>query len=276
MDNIQGLGIGLRDEFMYDIISKNSILKPNWLEIIPENWLIIPKKHLKIFEQLIAKYPIVCHGVSLSIASSKKQFDKKFLSQIKIFLDRYNFQNYSEHFSFCNYNGVQTHELLPPAFNKKSIKTIVNNIDYVQNILQRELILENTAWYYAIDSQMSESDFLNEICAKSGAKMIFDINNVYVNSKNHNFSATSFIDKLNLKNIAYYHIAGHSKIKDGTLIDSHNKRVKKSVLKLMEYVVKKHNAPMILERDNNIPALQTLTKEFNIINEAYVKAQNAN
>ncbi len=264
---ISAMGIALREEFMYEI--ESSTLNPSWLEIIAENWIQIPKKHIKIFENLISKYPIMCHGVGLSIASDKTQINTAFIRQIKTFLDRYGFENYSEHISFSNYDGIQTHELLPPPFNTQSINTIVDNIDYVQNILQREIILENTAWYYLMDNQIKESEFLNEISKRSGAKILLDLNNIFVNSQNHNFDAKNMIDEVDLCNVAYYHIAGHTKLQDGTLIDSHDRRVSKKVIELMKYTLSKHYAPLLLERDANIPPIEVLSKEFNAIKNEY-------
>ena len=263
MKGIQNLGIGLRDEFAYDII--NSDLKASWLEIIPENYFKIARKHRDIFHKIIDNYPIVCHGVSLSIASDRGDISEDFLISMRNFLDKYNFLHYSEHFSFCHFHNKQSYELLPPPLNYKSIKTIVENIDFVQNFLNRELILENASWYYSIDNELKESDFINEICKQSGAKMIMDVNNVYVNATNHNFSAKDFILDINKDNIAYYHIAGHLKKNNGQLIDTHGSKVKDEVLSLLELALKRKKSPVLLERDNNIPPFKTLTKEFDRI-----------
>ena len=270
MKEFKGLGIGLRDEFMYDLL-ESDILQPNWLEIIPENWFVIPKKHQKLFKTLVDKYPIMCHGVSLSIASDSSQMQegmsKAFLIKMKSFLNEWGFKNYSEHFSFCHLHGKQTYELLPPPLTKKSVQTIVDNIDYVQNFLNRELILENASWYYNIEPELSESEFINQICKQSGAKLLLDINNVYVNSKNHNFSPHQFIKEIDKNHIAYHHIAGHLKTKDGDLIDTHGAKVKNDVLELLDFTLKIKKSPVLLERDNNIPPFKTLAKEFNKIKE---------
>ncbi len=268
MKKFQGLGIGLRDEFMYDLLD-SSILQPNWLEIIPENWFVIPKKHQKLFKNLVDKYPIMCHGVSLSIASETSQMkegmSKLFLIKMKKFLDEWGFKYYSEHFSFCHFHGKQTYELLPPPLTNKSVQSIVDNIDYVQNFLNRELILENASWYYDIESEFSESEFINQVCKKSGSKLLLDVNNVYVNSKNHNFSPYKFIEEINEEHIAYHHIAGHLKTDNGDLIDTHGSKVKDDVLELLNFTLKRKKSPVLLERDNNIPPFKTLAKEFNKI-----------
>lgn len=268
MQEFNGLGIGLRNEFMYELL-QSDILQPNWLEIVPENWFVIPKKHQKLFKAFVDKYPIMCHGVSLSIASSSHQMkeglSKAFLTKMKVFLNEWGFKNYSEHFSFTHLHNKQTYELLPPPLTRQSIRDIVDNIDYVQNFLDRELILENASWYYNIEPELSESEFINQVCKQSGAKLLLDINNVYVNSKNHNFSPYKFIEEIDKEHIAYHHIAGHLKRENGDLIDTHGSKVNDDVFKLLDFTLKRKISPVLLERDNNIPPFKTLAKEFNKI-----------
>ena len=117
MLNIKGCGLGLRSDFLLDL--KNSDFNPDFWEITPENWMHMPKIFEKAFEEAVFSKPTVAHGLSLSIGSADK-LNKKFVKQIKTFLDRYNIEHYSEHLSFSSLDGNQSYELLPLPMTKKS------------------------------------------------------------------------------------------------------------------------------------------------------------
>merc|ERR1711879_484957 len=133
----------------------------------------------------------------------------------------------------------------------------------VEDIIQRNLILENATYYYVPYAEMTEIDFINEVLEKSGVKMLLDVNNVFVNSVNHTFKARKFIDGIDKSKVAYMHMAGHYSDEDsGLKIDSHGMPICLGVWKLLEYTLKHLDAPVMIERDNNIPPLETLAKEY--------------
>jgi len=264
--NIQGCGLGLREEFIFDILDCDT--QPSWLEIVPENWINTPKKYQKIFNQIMGRYNVVCHGLSLSIGSLEP-LDMNFLKKLKNFLDEYDIKHYSEHLSFSSLQGIQSYELLPLPMTQEVIENVVQKIDIAQNYLKRELILENATYYYVPQSTMSESEFINKVFKKSGSKMLLDINNVFVNSFNHNFDPYKFIDDIDLNTIAYYHVAGHLEYKENLWIDTHGMAVKDEVWELVAYSLKKKKAPILLERDNNIPPLKALMKEYKKLQSIY-------
>jgi uncharacterized protein (UPF0276 family) len=269
MNDIIGCGLGLRSEFIKDV--KYLQDKPNWFEIVPENWFNIPQEFKKDFEYIANNFNLVAHGLSLSIGSCE-DVDLNFLKRLKEFLDRYNIKYYSEHISFTSLEGVQSYELLPLPMNEEILKKIVQKIDIVQNYLKRELILENATYYFVPSSTMSESEFINEIFKRSGAKMLLDINNVFVNSFNHKFDAIEFLDSLDFSKVAYYHIAGHLEYEDDLYIDTHGAKVKQEVWELLQYALKRKKVPVLLERDNNIPPLKVLIKEYYKLKEIYENA----
>jgi len=266
MKNINGCGLGLREEFIFDL--QKSTNKPSWLEVTPENWIHTPKKYQKVFDFLMDEFDIVCHGLSLSIGSYE-DLDMKFLKQLKEFMDRYNIQHYSEHLSFSSLQGVQSYELLPLPMNKKEVDKIRQKVQIVQDYLKRELILENATYYYVPSSTMSEIEFINEVFEKSGAKMLLDINNVFVNSYNHKFDPFKYLDDIDFSKVAYYHVAGHLEYKENLWIDTHGMPVKDEVWDLAKYTLKKKKAPLLLERDNNIPKYKNLIKEYNKMEKIY-------
>ncbi len=273
MNNIKGLGLSLRRDFLQEIDSDGFL--PDWWEIAPENWFNIPYHHREKFEEIISLKPIVAHGLSLSIGSPEP-IDKTFLQQMKRFLDKYKIENYSDHISFSTLFGAQTYELLPLSMTKKMITHISGKIKQVEDFLGRGLILENSTYYYVPDSDMREVDFINELMEKSGARLLLDVNNIYVNSKNHNFDAHQFLDELELSHAAYIHVAGHYEdSKLDMIIDSHGMSVKEEVWDFLSDTLKKVDIPVMIERDNNIPGYKEMQKEYKILKSVVKGAKYA-
>lgn len=272
MNKVKGCGLGLRSDFLLDV--KDSNFQPDWWEVTPENWMHMPKYFEKAFEEAVFSRPTVAHGLSLSIGSVDK-VDKKFVKQMKTFLDRYEIEHYSEHLSFSSMNGKQSYELLPVPMTKKMVDIISDKVKEVEDILDRSLILENATYYYVPYAEMAEVDFINEVLEKSGARMLLDVNNVFVNSVNHSFKARKFIDGIEKKHVAYMHMAGHYFDEDsGFKIDSHGMPICSGVWKLLEYTLKQIDAPVMIERDNNIPPLKTLAKEYKQMSEIVKRVKN--
>lgn len=270
MTTLTGCGLGLRREFLQE--ASKSIFKPDFWEITPENWIYMPYHHKDAFEKIAFGNKIVAHGVSLSIGSDKKP-SKKFILQLKEFLDRYEIKEYSEHISFSAHNFSQSYELLPLPLTKKMLNKLCNRIEYTQEMLKRELILENATYYYLPQKEMDEADFINTLMKKSGAKLLLDVNNVFVNSVNHHFNAYDFINAIDLSCVSYIHVAGHFNDKaSGFLIDTHGKNVSKKVWELVAYALQKRKLPTMIERDNNIPKLQELIKEYEHLQSIYKEA----
>lgn len=260
-------GLGLRAEFLGELAKSD--FKPDFWEIVPENWLFMPFFHRQNFENIINNSFVVAHGVSLSLGSNTP-VDMKFLTQIKRFLNRYEIKHYSDHISFSSLNGHNTHELLPIPLTKNMLQMLCEKVDLVQNFLKRELILENATFYYKMSQEMSESEFINELSTKSGAKILLDVNNIFINSLNHGFNARKFIDEIELKNVAYIHVAGHL---DGKIIvDTHGNNVCDGVWDLLNYTLKKRKIPTMIERDNDIPSLNELILEYEKLREIYKNA----
>mgnify|MGYP005840136491 FL=1 len=273
MIDIKGCGLGLRSDFLLDI--KNHEFRPDFWEITPENWMNMPRVFKDAFEQIVSQRPTIAHGLSLSIGSVDK-LNRKFVKQMKKFLDRYNIEYYSEHLSFSSLDNRQSYELLPVPMTKKMVEVISDRVKEVEDIIQRNLILENATYYLVPYSQMKETDFINEVLEKSGAKMLLDVNNVFVNSVNHGFKARKFIDEIDTSKVAYMHMAGHYFDEEFNMkIDSHGMPIENGVYKLLEYTLQQANAPILLERDNNIPPLNELITEYKEIEKIYKKAQNA-
>lgn len=260
MKTIKGCGLGLRREFLEDFTALKK--KPDWIEITPENWIFTPHRYRENFEQIMGTLPVVAHGVSLSIGSPEA-VDKSFLADIKTFLDRYSIEHYSEHLSFSTLGGIQTYELLPLPMTRAMVIHIGDKIKQVQDFLQRPLILENASYYLAPYSEMREIDFINEIVEYANTSLLLDVNNVFVNATNHGFDADKYIEQIPPSRVAYMHIAGHLEYPDeALLLDTHGEAITKKVWKLLDRTLKKIDAPVMIERDNNIPPLKELMGEY--------------
>lgn len=272
MQGITGSGLGLRGEFIHNLLPSG--FKPDWLEITPENWIYMPYAYRETFSEIVSKFPIVSHGVSLSIGSPEK-LNRKFLKDLKNFLDEHKIQHYSEHLTFSSFQGSQTYELLPLPMTKGMIEHVADRVKEVQDILERPLILENATYYHLPYMEMREVDFLNGVMEASGAKMLLDVNNIFVNATNHNFDAKTFINELDIDKAAYIHVAGHTLYEaENLIIDSHGTEVCSEVWDLLSYLLEKIDVPVMLERDNDLPELEILANEYQSLRDLVQEAQD--
>lgn len=256
------VGIGYRKEFSKEFLQSDS-LKPDFIEVAPENWIDLGGYWKKELNKVADKYPIYSHGLSLSIGSPEG-IDVEFLKKIKLFLDEYQIPIYSEHLSFTKIKNAHLYDLLPIPFTHDAIRQVVENIKQVQDILNRRLIIENVSYYTTMVSEMKEVDFINEILLQSDCELLLDVNNIFVNAFNHQYDPIHFINHINLDKLRYIHIAGHEKVNERLIIDTHGEPIIDPVYDLYEYTIRKINqdVPTLLERDFNIPELSELNQEL--------------
>lgn len=266
------VGIGYRKDFSKEFLS-SGILQPDFVEVAPENWMGIGGYWKQQLKKVTDKYPLYTHGLSLSIGSPD-ELDVEFVKHVKKFLDENNVVLYSEHLSFTKAENAHTYDLLPIPFTKQAVEHVVNKIQQAQEILGRKLILENASYYTTLKEEMSETEFINEIIQKSGCEMLLDVNNVYVNSFNHSYDAKNFISKLPLDKVKYIHMAGHLKVNDKLIIDTHGEAIIDPVYQLLDFTMKElgRDVPVLLERDFNIPQLSELQNEINTIRKIKTNA----
>jgi len=259
----QVVGIGYRKDFGEEFL-QSEILQPSFIELAPENWMNIGGYWKKVLRRLSEKYPVTAHGLSLSIGSPEG-LDWNFLKQVKQFLQDYNVTVYSEHLSYSKCNNAHLYDLLPIPFRHDAVKHIVERIKQVQDFLGRKITMEIVSYYTPVAAEMTEVEFVNEIIKGSDCNLLLDVNNVYVNAFNHNYDAHNFIDQLPLDTVAYIHMAGHEKVSEDLIIDTHGQPIIDPVYKLFEYTVNKLQSPVpvLLERDFNIPEFPELAMEMN-------------
>lgn len=277
MQSIQGkTGIGFRRDFAEEFLSNTSPLAPQFVEVAPENWMNIGGYWQGVLERVSEKYPILCHGLSLSIGSPD-ELDVPFVKKVKAFLDRYQVPIYSEHLSYSKCANAHLYDLLPIPFKKDAVAHIVQRIKQVQDILERPLVLENVSYYTPVAAEMTEAEFVSAIVEESGCKLLLDVNNIYVNAFNHGYNASEFLHSLPLHRVAYIHMAGHEQVADDLIIDTHGQPIIHPVYQLFEEAVSLlEPVPVLLERDFNLPELKELQGELNqlqtICNAAWSKS----
>ena len=266
---IEGAGLGLRTSFIEEVFEYE--YKPRWFEVAPENWIGKGGYLKKLFEKVRENFPVVCHGLSLSIGSPES-VNTDFLKELKDFLDFYEIEVYSEHISFSSVENKNLYDLFPLPFTKKFADFVADKVSYVQDYLKRQLILENISYYEVIYKEIDEVEFIKRIIEKSGAKVLLDINNVYVNSVNHGYSPQEYISFFSSDEVAYLHIAGHERLSDNLIIDTHGAPVIQEVYELLKFSLGHlGKKPVLLERDNNIPPYSELLEEYKTV-EAIVES----
>jgi uncharacterized protein (UPF0276 family) len=258
---MKNTGLGLRREIADDLIGLSPQDRPAFVEIAPENWMNLGGYWKNKLRQASEKYDIFCHGLSLSIGSPDK-LNVSFIKEVKKFLDEYDVKMYSEHLSYSKSDNAHLYDLLPIPFREDAITHIVKRIKQVQEILERPIALENVSYYTPVAAEMDEATFIRAIVEESGCKMLLDVNNIYVNSHNHNYDAREFYQNLPLNHVAYIHMAGHKKIREDLIIDTHGADIIDPVYSLFEWAIEYlPPTPVLLERDFNIPEMNHLLKE---------------
>lgn len=268
---VYGAGLGLRRSFMDDLAAVDNA-PLDFLEVAPENWLEMGGRLGKKLRFFTERYPMLCHGLSLSIGGPAP-LDETFIKRLKNFLDEHQVRLYSEHLSYCGDDG-HLYDLMPIPFTEAAAHYVAERIQRVQDILQRRLIIENVSYYAAPGQEMDELDFVNAILQEADCDLLLDVNNVYVNSINHGYDAKTFIDAIDSQRIAYMHIAGHYNEAEDLIVDTHGASVIDPVWDLLQHSYQRHGIrPTLLERDFNIPDLQTLFAEVNRIRDYQQVAQ---
>ncbi|BED89546.1 UPF0276 protein [Pseudoalteromonas sp. MM1] len=259
------VGLGLRRE-MLDELLVHIPKQIDFMEVAPENWLKLGGRFKKQFKTLTDANNFVCHGLSLSIGSPEP-LDIDFVKSLKTFFDQHNIKLFSEHLSYCSGKG-HMYDLMPIPFTEDAIAHVVPRIKQVQDILERQIAIENVSYYAAPGQQLSELEFTNAILEQADCKLLLDVNNIYVNSINHGYNADAFLLGLPTNRIAYGHVAGHYNEADDLIVDTHGADVIDPVWDLLDKAYQAHGVfPTLLERDFNIPSINTLTKELDIIHD---------
>ena len=263
---ISGIGLGFRRDIADELLTLSDN-QPRFLELAPENWINMGGYWGRKLKEASEKYPITCHGLSLSIGAPDP-IDIDFLDKIKSFMKEYNVQIYSEHLSYSKCDNAHLYDLLPIPFRQDAVDHIVGKIKQVQDFLEMPIALENVSYYTPVGAEMEEHEFIKAIVEESGCNLLLDVNNVYVNAFNHDYDAHAFIKNLPLEKVEYVHMAGHTQVSPDTIIDTHGEAIIDPVFDLFEWTLDYIKpVPVLLERDFNIPEMAELQQELGRLNK---------
>lgn len=266
-----GFGLGLRKEHYNAILNASEDQQPDidWFEILTENYLIEGGKPLYFLDQICERYPVVMHGVSMSIGSADP-IDINYLTQVKNLAERTNAHWISDHLCFTGLDGVNAHDLLPLPYTEETIKFVANKIKQTQDFLGRRILIENVSSYITYkQSGMTEWEFVTAIAEESDSLMLLDINNIFVSAFNHDFDPIEYLDGVPPERVQQHHLAGHTHY-DDYIIDTHDSFVVDGVWELYKEAVKRFdNVSTMIERDDNIPELPELMQELQMARDIY-------
>ena len=254
-----GLGVGLRTQHFTDALaSENEI---DWLEIVSENFMDTRGRPLHVLDRLSERYPIVMHGVAMSIGGTDP-LDFEYLKRLKILADRIDAQWLGDHVCWTGVATHNGHDLYPMPYNEDSLNHIVARIRTVQDYLERPLELENPSTYLTFaSSTMAEEDFIAAMAEAADCALLLDVNNVYVTCRNHDLDAQSYLDAIPYDRVVQMHLAGHTD-KGDHCIDTHDDHVCDAVWDLYAQVVERTGGTAtLLEWDDHIPAWPELVAE---------------
>jgi uncharacterized protein (UPF0276 family) len=259
---LQGFGLGLRPVHYGALLGERHAI--DWLEIISENYLVPGGQPLDFLERIRSRYPMVMHGVSLSIGGTDP-LDRRYLADLRQLARRVEPAWISDHLCWTGVEGRNVHDLLPLPYTEEALALVTARVGEVQDFLGRQILLENVSSYLAYrDSEMTEWEFLSEVARRADCALLLDINNIYVSAVNHGFDPLIYLRGVPRERVRQFHLAGHSDM-DGHLIDTHDHPVAAPVWELYAQAVEHFGpVPTMIERDDNIPELGELVAELDV------------
>ena len=257
---VHGVGLGLRRVFFDELLSSPD-LEIDFMELAPENWLNFGGRQGRQLRALTERLPFVCHGLSLDLGGIQP-LDETYIRSLKKFFNEHDIHAYTEHLSYCGDSG-HLYDLMPIPFTEEAVYYVADRIRRVQDVLERKIGIENVSFYAMPSQEMTEKDFVNAVLQEADCGLLFDVNNTYVNSINHQYDAEDYMQSMPSSRMMYLHMAGHFDEADDLKIDTHGQPVKEQVWTLLDKTYQQHGLiPTLLERDFNIPPLAELMFEI--------------
>jgi uncharacterized protein (UPF0276 family) len=258
--DIAGIGLGVRQEFVAEIATTPREI--DFIEIVPENWIRPQTRGL--IDPCIERWPTVPHSIHLSIGGPDPM-DLAFLAAMREITRKIRAPFYSDHVCYSKVHGIHTGELLPMPFSAEAIEHIAARAAEFRANMDVPLVLENPTYYSVMPgSTMGEAEFLTTLLAEADCGMLLDVNNVWVNARNHGYDAHAFIDRMPMDRVRQLHMAGHDYNEPlDTIVDTHGAAVRDEVWTLYRYTLKKAGRliPTVIEWDNKLPPLAQVLDE---------------
>jgi uncharacterized protein len=253
-----GFGVGLRRPHYLHVLDNHP--RMDWFEVTSENFMVEGGRPIEIIEEVRSQYPIVMHGVSLSIGSTDP-LNLSYLKQLGMLARRFQPAWVSDHLCWTGVGGRNLHDLLPLPYTEETVGHVAGRIKQVQELLERPILIENISSYLEFtSSRLAEWEFLTAVAEEADCGILLDINNIFVNAFNHRFDPVRYIDSVPTKRVIQFHLAGHSDY--GTyLLDTHDEPIRPEVWALYEHAVRRFGRiSTLIEWDDNIPDFEVLAE----------------
>ncbi|BBF72282.1 MNIO family bufferin maturase [Sphingomonas bisphenolicum] len=257
-----GFGLGLRTPHYQDFLT--SAVPVDFVEVISENFMVDGGRPRHILDQIRERHPVALHGVSMSIGSADG-LDRAYLVRLKTLVDHLDPLFVSDHLCWTRIEGFNAHDLLPLPYTDEALDLVCANILQAQDMLERPMLIENPSTYlqFTADS-MTEWQFLDAMCARTGCGLLLDVNNIYVSAVNHGFDPMAYLAGVPADRVRQIHLAGHSEGRD-RLIDTHDQPVPPPVWSLYAEACRRTGpVATMIERDDDIPPLADLLTELDM------------
>jgi len=257
-----GFGLGLRTDHYQHIIDERPAI--DWFEALSENYMVAGGKPKHYLRRIREDYPIVLHGVSLSIGSSD-ELNPDYLNSLQELIHEVEPEWVSDHLCWTGVAGVNTHDLMPLPYTEEAISHVADRIIQVQDKLKRRLLIENVSSYVNYEhSCMQEWEFYAEVVERADCLMLLDLNNIYVSARNHHFDPFEYLKSIDAERVQQFHLAGHTDNSDH-VIDTHDHDVRDEVWELYRAALRQFGfISTMIERDDNIPPFADLQAELDI------------
>ncbi|HTD04788.1 DUF692 domain-containing protein [Undibacterium sp.] len=266
-----GFGLGLRTDHYHQVLAGPQRI--DWFEILSENYMVPGGKPLAMLDRIRQDYPMVMHGVSMSIGTPQGP-GEEYLRDLKKLMQRVQPLWISDHLCWTGVHGKNMHDLLPLPYTEETVKLVAANIRRVQDSLERPLVLENVSSYVSFNSDsMPEWEFVAAVAEESDSLILLDVNNIYVSSFNHGFDPNDYLNGIPVQRVQQIHLAGHSN--HGThIVDTHDHPIVDPVWDLYAAALRRFGQVAgMIERDDNIPPLPDLVAELDIARSIAHKVQ---
>ncbi len=270
------MGLGLRWEFIADVIARRPKAL-DFVEVSPENYMKRGGYYPAALAEAASLYPVLTHGLTMSLGGTEP-LDASYLGALRDFVREVRSPWHSDHLCFGAAHGVVLHDLLPIAFNARAVARVADRIARAQDALSVPMAIENISFYlHPGKKEMGEAEFIARVCERADCGLMLDVNNAYVNAANFGFDVDEWMRTVPLERVVQIHVAGHEHFDEGAggevIIDTHGADVSDPVLALLERVLPRVGpVPVVLERDQSIPALDGLLAEVGKIREVYERA----
>jgi hypothetical protein len=270
---VEGVGLGLRWDFMDDVLGRlerGEEVGVDFFEIAPENYMRRGGSIPRALDRIARDVPLLTHGLTMDVGGLDP-LDRAYFRELRAFVGNVGSPLHSDHLCFGGFDGALVHDLLPMPLTEEAAAHVAARARQAQELTGALFALENVTRYFIPGARdMDEADFFREVLDASGAGLLLDVNNAWVNAENDGADARDFLSRLPLDRVVQIHVAGHrTSLEDGVLIDTHGADVVSPVLDLLTWTIARTGAvPVVLERDHAIPPYDELLAELGRVRAA--------